>query len=125
MEESRRESRQPASREYAAPRKRNRRHRGLFALKLIGTLFTVAVLTVAMFSAIFMRYVKTTLSPNLDIDASGYTMKLSSVVYYKDKATGNWVELQKLHGTENRTLVEFSDIPEHVWQVLLLLLMCH
>ena len=37
---------------------------------------------------------------------SQYVLEQSSIIYYMDKGTGNWTELQKLHGTENRVLVE-------------------
>ncbi len=87
-------------------------------LKVIGTLFAVGIVTALMFFGIFMKYVHTTLEPVLDIDMSAYTLNQSSVVYYQDRTDGEWKELTKFHGTEDRTIVEYADIPEHVWQAL-------
>lgn len=86
--------------------------------KFFGTLIVIGLLTCAMFFGIFMKYVHTTLEPELDVDASAYSLKQSSTVYYQNKTTGTWEELTKIHGTENRTLVDFEDIPAHVWQAL-------
>ena len=102
-----------------APRKNHRRSgAGMTALKVLGTLLAIGVCTALMFFGIFMKYVHTTLEPVLDVDMSAITLNQSSVIYYQDKSTGEWKELQKIHGTEDRTNIEFSDIPDHVWQAL-------
>lgn len=102
-----------------APHKKRRRGgAGITVLKAIGTLFAIGIVTALMFFGIFMKYVHTTLEPVLDVDTSAYTLNQSSVIYYQDKETLEWKELQKIHGTEDRTLVEYSDIPDHVWQAL-------
>lgn len=102
-----------------APRKNHRRSGvGMTALKVLGTLLAIGVCTALMFFGIFMKYVHTTLEPVLDVDMSAITLNQSSVIYYQDKSTGEWKELQKIHGTEDRTNIEFSDIPDHVWQAL-------
>lgn len=115
MEENRAENPMPRRQSASRPRKR---HIGRSILKIIGTLFVIGVLTCVMFFGIFTTYVKTTLEPSLDVDISAYTLKQSSTVYYQDGESGEWVELTKLHGEENRTLVDFEDIPDHVWQAL-------
>ena len=82
-----------------------------------GTALAICGFTLAFFLLIFAGYVTFSLGPYINVDASAYTMKLSSVVYYQDEK-GDWKELQKIHGTENRTLVDFDDIPDHVWKAL-------
>ena len=69
-----------------------------------------------MLAGIFMMYVKTTLAPTLKIDADDYTMKLSSIIYYQDKETDEWVEYQTIHGDENRIWVNYDEIPDAMWQ---------
>ena len=98
-------------------RERSRKRKDSRGMKILGTLLAIFITTGIFFSLIFMIYVRTVLAPTLDVDASAYTLNLSSVIYYQDDA-GEWQELQKVHGIENRTLVEYSDIPEHVWQAL-------
>ena len=85
---------------------------------VIVTLLAIALTTSLMFFGIFMIYVHTTLEPLLDVDISAYTLKQSSTVYYQDKSSGEWVELTKLHGAENRTLIDYEDLPDYVWQAL-------
>jgi penicillin-binding protein 1A len=69
-----------------------------------------------MVFGIFMIYVKTTLAPSLDVDASEYSMNLSSIIYYKDRDTGDWKELQTLKSKENRVWVDYDQMPKALWQ---------
>ncbi|MCI8329239.1 MAG: transglycosylase [Oscillibacter sp.] len=64
----------------------------------------------------FKEYIDTVITPSVEVRAEDYTMKLSSFVYYQDKETGNWKEWQSVHGTENRVLVDFKDMPKYLWQ---------
>lgn len=112
MENERRE--QPASR---PPRRK--RKRGSGALKItagvLGTLLLVGICTGVMLFVIFMQYVET-LKPVLQVDASDYTMSLSSVVYYQDSESGRWEELQRVYGLEDRIWVDLADMPDEMWQ---------
>ena len=83
---------------------------------IIGTIFLIGAVTCSMIFGIFMVYVKTTLAPSLNVDASEYTMDLSSILYYQDKSTGDWKELQTLHAEENRIWVDYDKIPDALWQ---------
>ena len=83
---------------------------------VLGTILLIFAMTFTMLFGIFMVYVKTTLAPTLNVDASQYTMDLSSILYYQDKTTGKWRELQTLHGTENRIWVDYDKIPKALWQ---------
>jgi penicillin-binding protein 1A len=83
---------------------------------VIGTILLIFALTCSMIFGIFMVYVKTTLAPSLDVDASEYTMDLSSILYYQDGDTGDWKELQTLHAQENRIWVDYDQIPDALWQ---------
>ncbi len=103
------------------PRRREggRRHGSGTAKKVgfvFGTVLLIGVCTVAMIAGIFMTYVKTTLAPSLEVDADDYTMNLSSIVYYQDKTSGDWMEYQTLYGLENRIWVDIEDMPDALWQ---------
>ena len=63
-----------------------------------------------------MMYVRTTLAPTLEVNADDYTMNLSSIIYYQDRDTGDWVEYQTVYGTENRIWVDYEQIPDALWQ---------
>ncbi len=87
-------------------------------LKALFTLLVIGILTAGLFFRTFMRYVDTVLEPEMDVDITAFKLKQSSVIYYADKATGEWVELTKLHGEENRTMIDYKDIPDHVVKAL-------
>ena len=118
MEENRAENQTPRRQHtQAKPHQAHKKKKGGTAKKVIGTILAIGLTTCMMFFAIFMIYVNTSL--DLDVDISAYTLKQSSTVYYQDKASGEWVELTKLHGVENRTLVSIDEIPEHVRYALI------
>ena len=123
MEEGRAEPRRTPPSRVAPRRKKKKKAPFLLRLilgffKLVLTLAIIGALTGALFFRTFMKYVDTVLEPEMDVDLSAYTLKQSSTIYYQDKGTGSWIELTKLHGDENRTLVEYEQIPDHVVKAL-------
>ncbi|WP_455581765.1 transglycosylase domain-containing protein [Dysosmobacter sp.] len=104
------QSRRP--RQHKSTKNRTGRSVG-FAL---GTLALIGVCTAVMIVGIFMTYVKTTLTPTLEVRAEDYTMNLSSRIYYQNKETEEWVEYQTLYGTENRIWVDYDKMPDALWE---------
>lgn len=49
-----------------------------------------------------------------DINLDSHVMSLSSRIYYENKNTGNFEELSKVYGTENRVWVPLTDMPDHL-----------
>ncbi|MGM9619777.1 MAG: transglycosylase domain-containing protein [Oscillospiraceae bacterium] len=84
---------------------------------IIRTLLLIFLTTAIMFAGIFMYYVKHVLGPEIPIDADAISQKLTSSILYQDE-NGEWQELQKLYGTENRKLVNIEDLPDYVWQAV-------
>ena len=112
------ERKQPATRK---PKKERRR--GSILGRILGGIFLflftmvlIGICTAVMGLGIFKTYVETTLAPTLQVDASDYTMNLSSIIYYEDKENGTWKEFQTVHGLENRIWVDFQDMPDALWQ---------
>ena len=85
-------------------------------LFIVGTLLLVGICTGAMMLGIFLKYVDTTLASSLQVRAEDYTMSLSSVIYYQDKESGEWVEYQNIYGVENRIWADLEDMPDALWQ---------
>ena len=83
---------------------------------VVRTVLLIGILSGIMIGGIFMYYVKTTLTPTLDVNADDYTMNLSSIIMYEDKNTGKWDELQTIYGEENRIWVDYDQIPEAMWK---------
>ena len=84
--------------------------------RILLTILAIGVLTSALIVGIFMIYVKTTLAPTLEVNADDYTMNLSSIVWYQDKDSGEWKELQMLRSEENRIWVDYDQMPDALWQ---------
>ena len=85
--------------------------------KIIGTVLLVVLLTGMMFACVFAYYVKTCLTPNLDLSLEDFKLNESSTIWYQD-AAGEWRELVKLPGQEKRVWVDYEDIPWYMEKAL-------
>ena len=81
-------------------------------LQVMGTLLLLGVITGSLLLCYAAVYVKTAVMPKAHIDLSAYTLNENSIIYYEDKTSGQWRELQTLMGKENREIIEYKDIPE-------------
>ena len=87
-------------------------------LKVIGTVLLVLLLSGILFATIFAYYVKTCLTPELDVSLDDYRLNQSSTIWFQD-AAGEWQELIMLNGLENRIWVDYEDIPEYMEQAVI------
>lgn len=87
------------------------------AFKAVGTLMLILLVTGMMFSCVFAYYVKTCLTPNLDLSLEDFKLNESSTIWYQDHS-GQWRELSKLSGSENRVWVDYEDIPWYMEKAL-------
>ncbi len=104
-----------SERKRSTPKKKKKSGggRAKTVLKVLGTLCLVGVLTIAIFTGIFLTYVKTVLAPDLQVNLDDFTMDETSIVYYQDTDTGTWKELEYLYGDENRIWLDYDEIPEY------------
>ena len=119
MEQGRRKAESEKTTQHRTQNQRRRGGTGRKVLSVLGTLILIGLCTTLMIAGIFMVYVKTTLTPVLQVDAADYTMNLSSIIYYHDDTVvenGGWVECQVVHGEENRIWVDYDQIPTAMWQ---------
>ena len=89
----------------------------LTALKILGSVFIVLVLAGMLFACIFAYYVKTRLTPELDVSLDDYRLNQSSTIWFAD-SSGQWSELITLTGRENRVWVDYENIPEYMEQAV-------
>ena len=87
------------------------------AFKALGTVLLILLVTGMMFACVFAYYVKTCLTPNLDLSLEDFKLNESSTIWYQD-LSGQWRELSKLSGTENRVWVDYEDIPWYMEKAL-------
>ncbi len=86
-------------------------------LKTICTVLLVFVITGLLFVTIFAYYVKTCLSPNVDITLEDYKLNESSTIWVQNNA-GQWDKLDTLSGKENRIWVDYDEIPWYMEKAL-------
>jgi len=87
------------------------------AIKALGTVLLIVLVTGMMFSCVFAYYVKTCLTPNLDLSLEDFKLNESSTIWYQDYS-GEWRELSKLSGSQNRVWVDYEDIPWYMEKAL-------
>ena len=85
--------------------------------KAIGTVILILMVTGMMFACVFAYYVKTCLTPNLDLSLEDFKLNESSTVWYRDGG-GEWRELVNLSGREKRVWVNYEDIPWYMEKAL-------
>ena len=85
--------------------------------KILGTVLLILLVTGMMFACVFAYYVKTCLTPNLDLSLEDFKLNESSTIWYQD-AAGEWHELINLSGKENRVWVDYDDIPWYMEKAL-------
>lgn len=78
--------------------------------KVFGSILLIFIITGMLFACVFAYYVKTCLTPNLDLSLDDYKLNQSSTIYYQD-AGGEWRELSTLSGKQKRVWVDYGDIP--------------
>ena len=79
--------------------------------KVVGTLLLIGIITTVILICFAARYIQTVIIPQAHIEAN-FVMDQTSIIYYEDPNTGEYVEHLSLHGDENRILVDYEDIPE-------------
>ena len=83
-------------------------------LKIIGTILLICITTGLIFMCIFAIYVKNSLSTELDVNLSDFSLAQTSTIYYYDDDSGQYRELAQLHMEENRVWVDYEDIPKYL-----------
>ncbi len=87
---------------------------GISFFRTLATMFFVMVITGCIVACVMTVYIVGFLDDESDLDLNSLEMNYTSILYVQDKATGEYVELNRLHGEENRIWVDYEDIPEHL-----------
>ena len=80
-------------------------------LRIIGTIVLILVTTGLIFACISLVYIKTSLSTDTSLALEDLSLNQNSVVYYYDNDTESYQELLSLKGKENRSWVDYDQIP--------------
>ncbi len=83
--------------------------------RIIGTLLLVFVVTLTIFSGIFMVYINSTMRGKVEVYLDEFETKVSTELYSQDPDTGEWVMYQTLYlNSENRIWTDLEDIPKYL-----------
>ena len=83
--------------------------------RIIGTLLLVFVVTLTIFSGIFMAYINSTMRGKVEVYMDEFETKVSTELYSQDPDTGEWVMYQTLYlNSENRIWTDLEDIPKYL-----------
>ena len=83
--------------------------------RVIGTIVLVLVLTIAIFTGIFMTWINTSLKGKVEVYVDELETKVSTELYYLDAKTDEWVMYQTLYSDgENRIWVDLDNIPKYM-----------
>ena len=83
--------------------------------RIIGTLLLVSVVTLTIFSGIFMAYINSTMRGKVEVYLDEFETKVSTELYSQDPDTGEWVMYQTLYlNSENRIWTDLEDIPKYL-----------
>ena len=87
-------------------------------LRIIGSVLLVLLITGLLFTCIFAYYVKTCLTPELDLSLEDYQLSEASTIWYQD-VSGSWQQAITIGGEQRRIWVEYEDIPEYMEEALI------
>ena len=85
--------------------------------KVIGTILLICLVSGMLFTCIFAYYVKTCLTPSLDVALEDFKLNESSTIWYQNSG-GEWQELATLSGREKRIWVNYEDLPWYMEKAL-------
>lgn len=93
-------------------RRKKKRHGSIF--KGIMTVVLIFVITGAIFTCMSAMYIKNVILPQTDLKLDEFNdmVQQTSTMFYKDPDTGRYIEMQTLHGEENRIWVSRDEIPQ-------------
>ncbi len=87
--------------------------------KVIKTILAILVCAGIFVSISLGIYVFKLATEPTGIDLNARSMNLSSFIYIEDPETKEFVEYQKLYGTENRIWVDLQDMPEYMGEAVI------
>ncbi len=98
------------------PQKRRRSRGNIPAaiLKVLGTIVLICMIAGAILACFAAVYIKTVIMPDTKLRLTDFSLDLTTTMYYTDPDTGERVEMQTLHGNENRVWVNYSQLPENL-----------
>ena len=93
---------------------RQRRKKNKKVRRTITTILLILVITAGMMLGMAAAYIKNVIIPQAGLNVEDYSADLTTTMYYRDDAINDWVQMQELHGEENRVWVTIEIGRAHV-----------
>ena len=87
--------------------------------RVIAALVMVGIITGCIVASVLTVYILRYINSDEQIRLEDATFNYTTIFYATDPATGEPKELQKLYGIENRTEVDYDQIPKHMEEALI------
>ena len=87
-------------------------------LRVIGSILLILLIAGVLFACIFAYYVKTCLTPELDLSLEDYQLSEASTIWYQDMS-GQFQRGITIGGDQRRIWVEYEDIPKYMEQAVI------
>lgn len=87
---------------------------GAVLFRTLATMFFITVITGCIMACVMTVYIVGFLNGESDVDLNSLEMNYTSILYAQNKESGEYVELNRLHGEENRIWVNYEDIPQYL-----------
>lgn len=88
------------------------------ALALVGRVFIiltlVCVITGCIVASVLTVYILRYIDSEDTLDLNDIKLGYTTILYAEDEKTGNFYELQRIHGDENRIWVDYEEIPQNL-----------
>ncbi len=93
--------------------KKKKQHKGAaYVGRVVLSIFLIGVITTCLVAGAFMVYVFAFIDGTMDVDLNNLDLNYTSIIFVKNKETGEYEEAKRLHGEENRIWVSLSQIPK-------------
>lgn len=93
---------------------KNKKRKKKKGKKVFGRILIVLLIVFALVASVVAGAAVGFIDNSMDLIAEEYNLDFSSIIYYIDEESGQPVELDRLHRTENRVWVDIDKVPEHL-----------
>ena len=115
-------SRRASGSSSGGSQKRRRRKRGGITVgrvigtffKVLGTLILIGLCTGALLCCFAVTYINEVIVPRAELNLDDFPLGENSIMYYQDKTTGEYKELQTLFTVTKSVWVDYEDIPKYL-----------
>lgn len=86
----------------------------LTAGRLLATAIMVMIITGCIVACVLTVYILGFIKQDNNVDLNNISLNYTSIIYVEEKESGEFYELQRLHGKENRIWVEIDQMPKYL-----------